>query len=248
MVHKPRIYQLLRKAGIIYTRNDALKLLNAGKVIVNGMPVRNPEFQVNPKKASIIVNNRQLNFNIEKKYFLLNKPIGYLTSKKPSDGKRHILELLNEPAEIKNSLFPVGRLDYNTSGLIILTNDGGFAHELTNPKSKIEKEYVVHVRGALSFAAVKKLESGVTITVDEHPYTTRPAKVRILKRLSLATELSMTVTEGKKRQIRLMLAALGHPVLSLQRVRIGSITLGSLKSGQYKEINEADIKENKTEK
>src|SRR3989338_5747036 len=195
MVKKQRIYQILRKAGLINTRADAIKLLNEGKVLVNNNPIYNPEFQVNPKKEIILVNNKPFS-SMPKKYFLLNKPLGYLTSKKRSLGKKHVLELIHCDKKLKNTLFPIGRLDYNTTGLLLITNDGDFAHQLLQPKNKIEKEYVVAIEGHLSDDDIRLLETGITIQVDNHPYKTLPAKVCIISSKQ-STSFSLTITEGK---------------------------------------------------
>lgn len=241
MVNKPRIYQLLRQAGLINTRADAMKLLKEGKVLVNSKPVYNPEFQLNPKKESILVNNRPLSYT-PKKYFKLNKPLGYLTSKKSIHAKKHIMELIHCDKKLKNTLFPVGRLDYNTTGLIIITNDGDFAHKILQPNNKIEKEYIVTMKGRLSADEIKLLESGITIQVDNQPYKTLPAKVHAIHSSIQSTSFSVIITEGKKRQVRLMVAALGHELLSLKRVRIGALRLGSLAEGYFQELNENEIK------
>lgn len=241
MVHKPRIYQLLRRAGLIDTRNDALVLLKSGKVLVNDKPVFNPDFQVNPKKEKITINDKPLTLEIQKKYFILNKPAGYLTSKKRSHGKRSVMELIHEPPLLKNTLFPVGRLDVNSTGLLIITNDGELAHHILRPTHHIEKEYLVLIKGRITGSDAKKLESGIIIPIDEKPYKTLPAKVKIIKTTPQTTELTLTIIEGKKRQVRLMVAALGYTVLSLHRIRIGNLKLGDIPEGTYKEISSEKI-------
>ena len=241
MVKKQRIYQILRKAGLINTRADAIKLLNEGKVLVNNNPIYNPEFQVNPKKEIILVNNKPFS-SMPKKYFLLNKPLGYLTSKKRSLGKKHVLELIHCDKKLKNTLFPIGRLDYNTTGLLLITNDGDFAHKVLQPRNKIEKEYMVTMKGRLSDSDLKHLEMGIEIIVDNHPYKTLPAKVKIINSSTQSTSFSIIITEGKKRQVRLMVAALGHTILSLKRIRIGTLLLGEIPESNFRELTENEMK------
>ncbi len=232
MVHKPRIYQLLRRAGVIHTEKDALVLLRSGQVKVNGKPVHNPNFQVNHKKEQITVNDKPLSTELPKAYFILNKPVGYLTSKNPSGEKKSIMDLINCPKDLKNTLFPVGRLDYNTSGLILITNDGEFAHRILQPENQIEKEYRITLNKPLGSTHKIALEHGVAIQVNNQPYTTKPAKVTL-------NPLIITITEGKKRQVRLMFKSLGYTVTSLQRIRIGNLRL-KLKEGEYKKIEKEE--------
>ncbi len=245
MVNKPRIYQLLRQAGVIYTRADAMNLLKQNHVQVDGKIVRNPEYQVNPKKEQITVNGKPLLIQIPKKYYMLNKPVGFITSKEEEAGKRHILELIHEDQRIKNTLFPIGRLDCNTSGIIIITNDGEFANKLLQPESNIEKEYLVQIKGMLKDEQIRQIESGIIILVDKQPYKTLPSKVRLIRQSSQSSEFSIIITEGKKRQIRLMLEAIGHKVQSLKRIRIGTLAIEG-KEGEYKEIKQEKIKELKS--
>lgn len=241
MTHKPRIYQLLRQAGVIRTHEDAIRLFKAGKVLVNGRPVFNPEFQVNPKKKPVVVDGKPLILEIPKKYFVLNKPAGYLSTIKPVVGRSHVMELLKVEDSLKKTLFPVGRLDYETTGLMIVTNDGGLAHRVLRPEKKVEKEYRVVISGELDKTGLQALESGVAIQVDGQSYTTQPAKVSNVRMENNRTELTLVIKEGKKRQIRLMIAALGHVVLSLQRVRIGGLTLGNLAEGEYRELSKEEM-------
>ena len=232
MVNKPRIYQLLRRAGLIHTEKDAIALLKSGAVKVNDKPIQNPNFQVNPKKEQITISGKPLPIAKTKVYFILNKPVCYLTSKNPSGDKKSIMDLIHCPKELKNTLFPVGRLDYNTSGLIIITNDGDFAHKILQPRNQIEKEYLVALNKPLTTADKSKLEHGVTITVNDQPYTTKPAKIA-------PNPLRITITEGKKRQVRLMFKALGYTVTELQRIRIGNLK-PNIKESEYKEIEKEE--------
>ena len=175
------------------------------------------------------------------KYYLLHKPVGFVTSKQRDRAKPHVMELFHEEQELMHSLFPVGRLDFNTSGLLIVTNDGTVAKKILDPVKKIEKEYWVEVESQLTVDDLANIEHGFMISVDNEKYTTLPAPIKILNQNKHSTVYSLILREGKKRQIRLMMATLGHPVISLHRVRIGKLELGDLPVGKYKEISPSDI-------
>ena len=242
MVNKPRIYQILRRSGIINTKSDALNLLKERAVKVDGRIISNPNFQLNPKKETITIREIPLSLEIQKKYFILNKPTGYITSKKPSLGKKYVMELIHTTPPIHNTLFPVGRLDVETSGLMIITNDGALAHSILQPKKNIEKEYLVTINSSLTEQEKKKLSEGITIKVKNQPYKTLPSKINVIKQSLNSTEISITLIEGKKRQVRLMIAALGHKVLSLKRIRIGNLLLSTLRERESKELKEEEIR------
>lgn len=237
MVQKPRIYQILRRAGLIETKEDALRLVRMGKIVVNGKSVKTLDFQANPKKDDIFIGGKKIVFCIEKRYFILNKPVGYLTSKKESEGKRSVMDFVVVDRKVKNTLFPVGRLDYSTSGLIIITNDGELAHQILQPRKHIEKEYRVVVEGYFSDSDVRRIEEGVSILVNGEQYTTLPAKIKIVKKEKQKTECMIIITEGKKRQVRLMMQAMGHLVIALHRTRIGGLTLEGVAEGKCREYS-----------
>jgi len=174
---------------------------------------------------------------------MLNKPRQYLCHRTRSFGKKSILELFDLPKAVKNQINPVGRLDYESEGLIILTNDGDFANRILQPKTKLEKEYEVLVKGELDERTKERLEQGIEIEVggDERKgqpktmtHKTLPAMIRIIDRSTQVTRFSIIIQEGKKRQIREMMKAVKLKVLSLKRIRIGNLTLGDLKEGAYK--------------
>ncbi len=241
MVHKPTLYQVLRRAGLIHTKKDALALVKSGRVTVNGRVVPRLDFQLNPKKEEILFDGMQLQLKVPQCYFMLNKPAGYLTSTKEIDGKKSVMGLFHENPERINSLYPVGRLDYNTSGLLIITNDGKFSKYLTQPKHNVEKEYEVEIDGLLKSTDVQRIQQGFLITINHKPYWTLPAKVTSQKYEKDRTFFTLVLREGKKRQIREMVAALGHKVTSLKRIRIGKLWLGNLPEGEYRAIKKEDV-------
>ena len=253
MVHKPTIYQLLRKAGIISLRKDTETLLKEGKISVDGKVISRLDYQINPKKEKITVSGKLLlsesesKFPVPQKIFMLHKPIGYLTTKIQVHGRKNVMELIQEDMTLKNSLFPVGQLDFNTSGLLIITNDGALAKRLLDPYKKVEKEYLVEISGKLSDKAVKKIKKGMIIQLEEGLYKTLPAEIRIKERDALEnihtqkTIFTLILHEGKKRQIRRMMDTLGYKVLKLHRFRIGKLVLGDLKEGKYREVGREEI-------
>ena len=157
--------------------------------------------------------------------------------------------MIDLPIDIKNTINPVGRLDYASRGLIILTNDGEFANSILQPKTKLEKEYKVFVNGELDDQTIKKLEKGITITISgdkrrnigSSEYKTKPCKIVVSKRNNQSTQFNIIITEGKKRQIRNMMKTLGFRVLDLQRIRIGNLKLGKLKEGEYRDFKKDDV-------
>jgi len=246
MSKKYRLPQILRQRG--FTVKESLDLIRGGNVFVNGAPAKNPNFQVNPNKETIEIKSEKdlaaiekIKESFPKKYYILNKPLETITTT-GTDNRRTVMDLFKVEANLKKTLFPVGRLDYETGGLLIVTNDGNFSHKLLNPKSKIEKEYHVLVRGKVSPTDIHELERGVTIEVKEQMYKTQPAKVHVIEERDTTTRCSITICEGKRRQVRLMFLQVGHRVLELKRVRIGQLSLGKLKTGEYRELTPDELK------
>jgi len=234
MVHKSTIYQILRKAGVIYTKNDADELFRSQKILVDGKLISGLDYQCNPKKATILINGIPLPKPITFHYFLLHKPVGYVTSKERDRDKKNVMELIHEPTEVMNSLFPVGRLDFNSSGLLIITNDGDFAQELLDPLNEIEKEYLVEIKGILSTEDIDNIKNGFVVSIRDLPYHTKPSEIYIKKEEKGNTTFTIILHEGKKRQIREMMKTLGHEVISLKRIRMGNLHLGNLAVGEYR--------------
>lgn len=221
-------------------RRKAEELILSGAVEVNGATVHSVTTFVDPETVSVRIFDKPIVRPASSLYFALHKPSGYLSTT-TGDRRKKVPDLL--PAEIigDRRLFLVGRLDKETEGLILLTDDGQFAQELMHPSYDKEKEYEILVRGHMTPEALKHLGEGVDIVVEGEPYHTRPALVSHVRYEDKSTRLHLTIGEGKKRQIRLMCAALGHPVRYLRRVRIGSLTLGDLPLGGYRPLTEEEI-------
>jgi 23S rRNA pseudouridine2605 synthase len=226
-----RLHKLLAGRGIA-SRREAEALVAAGRVAVNGIAAHVGQ-QVE-ESDDISVDGVLIPPPSHAVYLALNKPPGVVTTLRPRPGERTVLDLL--PAELR--MHPVGRLDKDTSGLLLFSNDGEWSNLVTHPRYRIEKEYDVLVRGCPGPEAVEQMRLGIEI---EPGVVTAPARVRRLSSGPDRARISVTVMEGKKRQIRLMAAAVGHPVLALRRVRIGAIRLGDLPEGHWRRLRREEV-------
>jgi pseudouridine synthase len=236
-----RLARFLAHAGIA-SRRHAEELIAAGRVQVNGLTITTQGARVDPKHDKVSVDGKPVAAPARHVYILLHKPVGYVTTACDPQGRPTVLDLL--PPELHRlRVYPVGRLDIDTSGLLLLTNDGDFALRLSHPRYSTEKHYHALVQGCPTGAQLKALREGVDITEDDaRTHRTAPAQVRILRRASPNCWLTLTLHEGRKRQVRRMLAAAGHPVLQLVRVGIGPLTLGDLAAGQWRYLTDEEVK------
>lgn len=236
-----RLQKFLANQGIC-SRRKAEEAIIAGKVKVNGKVVTELGTKINPEKDKIEFDEKIVSTTVEKIYILLNKPIGYVTTVKDQFNRPTVMELLKEHGKpIKTSVVPVGRLDMYTSGALILSNDGDFIYQITHPKHEVNKTYQVTVKGKITNEEVEKLKNGVDIG----EYTTKPAQVRIMKidEEKNISRLEITIHEGKNRQVRRMCEAIGKKVLALHRSKIGNIDVKDLKLGQFRYLNNKEIKQ-----
>jgi 23S rRNA pseudouridine2605 synthase len=226
---RARLQKLLAAAGVA-SRRAAEALISAGRVSVNGKRARLGD-SADPERDAIALDGVPVAL-AAKSYWLVHKPRGVLTTLRDPHGGRTIRELL--PASAPR-VFPVGRLDRDTEGLVLLTNDGALAHALLHPSHEVEREYVVTVRGRLLPGEERRLARGVRL----EDAVTAPARVSkvVFDRGADTTTFHLTLIEGRKRQIRRALAALGHPVRGLRRVRMGPLLLGSLACGAARELS-----------
>lgn len=231
---KIRLQKILSRAGVASLR-QAEKMITAGRVEVDGAVVTRLGTKVDSDVSQIKIDGREISSASKKVYFLLNKPTGYLTTRFDPKSRPTIMDLIKE---INFSVYPVGRLDFDTEGLLLLTNDGDLTFKLTHPKFEIEKEYLVEVEGILKDIEIKKIQTGIEL--EDGP--TAPAKISGLTINKGKTKFFLTIHEGKKRQIRRMTEVLGHLVVFLRRIRIGPIRLGDLASGTFRPLEEAEIK------
>lgn len=228
-----RINKYLATAGLAGRRKSEEFIIN-GKVKVNGKIVR--DLSTDIKDTDIVaVNGKVIRPVVSYEYYKLHKPKGYVSTVSDDKGRKTIMDLMRG---VHTRIFPVGRLDYDTEGLILLTNDGEVANILTKPNSEIEKRYVVNIEGNITPDEIKKLSSGVDIG----DYTTKPCSVQLLLSSDKSSRLAVTIKEGKNRQIRRMFESIGKVVTFLKRTDIGDIHLGGLSRGEYSPLNTKEIR------
>lgn len=227
-----RLNKYIAHAGIA-SRRKADELTINGNVKINGISVRQPGYDVKPGDV-VEVNGVAVQRQEKPTYVLLNKPTGYITSVQDDKARPVVTELT---ADVDARLFPVGRLDYNTSGLLILTNDGDLAYRLTHPKHQVPKTYRALVAGVLSKEKIVRLRKGVDIG----GFVTSPAQVTVIRQNQRSALVEITIHEGKNRQVRKMFAAVGNRVQELQRIAIGQLYLGRLKEGHYRKLTREEI-------
>jgi pseudouridine synthase len=238
---KWRIYQLLVSAGYLRSQDDAIDLARTGNITVNGKAMYSVDYQVHPFKDDVRVQGKKVEFKENRKYFALNKPAGIETT------KENMLKYIKGkvPAEDLYSFTPVGRLDKNTTGLLIITNDGRLVKRVLNPLTKRVKVYRAVIVNKFTEEAADKLRTGITITLDDdegvRPYKTMPAQVSIVRSGLRESEVEIGVIEGKKRQVRKMLHALKHSVKELTRLSIAKLQLGDLKPGKVREYSKEEM-------
>jgi pseudouridine synthase len=220
---------VLSKAGV-GSRTQARSWIHAGRVKVNGKVVENPDLWIDFERDKVLFDGKPLRVR-ERVYILLYKPTGYITTFKDPEGRATVYDLI---AGIDTFVSPVGRLDLDTSGLLILTNDTQFAERLTNPEHKIPKTYVVTCADVLTEEAIAQLREGVGL--NDGP--TRPAQVRRMSE----SQIEITITEGRNRQVRRMIEAVGSKVVELFRSRIGALSAGELGIGTWRELTTAEAK------
>ncbi len=213
--------------------------MRAGRVRVNGQPATEPGIKILPGVDEVRVDGRLVSPPASKVYVALHKPAGVVTTASDPQGRQMVVELLPDTLRAQR-LFPVGRLDLDSEGLLLLTNDGDFALRLTHPRYEQEKEYHALVQGRPTSAALGPLRRGLLLPGETRP--TAPARARILRSGDGETTwLAVTLHEGRKRQVRRMLAAVGHPVLRLVRVRVGPLRLGDLQPGQWRFLTAEEV-------
>ena len=229
-----RLQKILAQAGIA-SRRAAEELIISGRVAVNGRVVTELGTKADQETDVITLDGKVVEAEKRRVYVLLNKPAGYVTTLSDPQGRPIVSELLKA---IPERLFPVGRLDYNTEGLLLLTNDGALANRLMHPRHEVEKEYHVRVRGAVTPEQLASLSRGVRI----EDGMTAPARVSVMKTSDNNTWISIAIHEGRYRQVRRMCAAVGLTVVRLKRARYGFLELGALRPGEYRFLSNEEIK------
>ncbi|NLM04764.1 MAG: rRNA pseudouridine synthase [Clostridiales bacterium] len=227
-----RLQKFLAQSGIA-SRRKSEELIKNGIIKVNNKIISEMGYKIDPEKDKIYVNDKEIKINNNKIYIMLNKPVGYITTLSDEFNRKKVIDLIN----IKERIFPIGRLDYDTSGLLLLTNDGDLTHKLTHPSFEIIKTYIAKVKGILTKDEIKNFENGLMI----EDYITSPAKLDVIRTNTDNSIIKISIREGKNRQVRKMCAAIGHPVIDLKRIAIDNITLGNLPEGEYRYLSDREI-------
>jgi len=234
---RDRLQKILSQAGVA-SRRASERLMLEGRVTVNGATVRELGAKADPAEDDIRVDGRRIKTVERHRYILLNKPRGYVTTRSDPQRRPTVLDLLGG---VREYLYPVGRLDFDSEGLLILTNDGDLAARLTHPRHGVARVYEARVLGVPDAHDLKRLSRGIPI--DGRP--TGPAHVVVTRhgrRDSGSALLTITIHEGRNRQVRRMCEAIGHPVTHLKRVAIGPIRDSRLKLGQWRELSEDEVR------
>jgi 23S rRNA pseudouridine2605 synthase len=233
-----RLQKILSAAGIA-SRRTAETLIVQGRVSVNGATVTELGTKADPAADDIRVDGRRVKPPQRQRYLLMYKPRGYITSRSDPEQRPTVIDLLAKGG-IREYVYPVGRLDYDSEGLLLLTSDGDLASRLTHPSHEVEREYEVRVRGVPDERALSRLSRGVTI----EGRRTAPARVEVVKVIEgerPQAVLSFVIHEGRNRQVRNMCDAVGHPVVRLRRVRIGPIVDPHIRPGEFRDLSQAEV-------
>ena len=230
-----RLQKLLAAAGVA-SRREAERLIEAGRVAVDGNVITRLGATADPEVARITVDGREIDLTPRKVYVLLNKPRGYASTRHDPHARRIVTDLVKDAG---TNIYPVGRLDVDTEGLLILSNDGDFAFKMTHPSHRVPKTYRAEVNGLVPKEALTQLAGGIPL---EDGMTGKAKVERVAMHTArFTTVVDMTITEGRKRQVRRMFDAVGHPVIRLARIKLGNLTLGKLKPGEWRFLTEQEV-------
>ncbi len=229
-----RLARFIARAGVS-SRRGAENLIKEGKVRLNGKVVKEPGVMVDPRADRVQVGGKELSNPFSPIYILLNKPKGVVTTLRDPQGRPTVRDLLRK---IHRRVFPVGRLDYQTEGVLLLTNDGELAQKLLHPRYQLERTYQAKVKGVPSRSALQSMRDGLEL----EPGLIQRAEVRVLKVLKSNAWLELTLREGRYREVRRMCEAVGHPVLSLKRIRFGPLSARGLPRGGYRLLTQEELR------
>lgn len=229
-----RLQKIISAAGVA-SRRSAEQLIVEGRVRVNGKVVTELGAKADANNDHIKVDGKLINPKQPRTYIMLNKPAGYVTTMSDPEGRPTVQDLLKG---IKTRVYPVGRLDYNTEGLLLMTNDGDFAHLITHPKHEFPKTYLAKVKGVLDERAIEMLEKGMFLQDGK----TAPAKVKKIRKEEMNSWVEITIHEGRKRQVRRMFDHVGRSVIKLKRIRTGGLSLGDLPEGRFRHLTPDEVK------
>ncbi len=229
-----RIQKIISAAGVT-SRRAAEELIAEGRVRVNGQVVTELGTKADASKDHIKVDGKLINPHQPKTYIMLNKPVGFVTTMSDPEGRPTVQDLLKG---VKVRVYPVGRLDYNTEGMLIMTNDGDFAHLVTHPKHELPKTYLAKLKGVLDENQITSIETGLFLDDGK----TAPAKLKKIRKEEANSWVEITITEGRKRQVRRMFDRVGRSVIKLKRIRTGNLVLGDLPEGTFRYLTPVEVK------
>ncbi|HME45947.1 MAG TPA: pseudouridine synthase [Syntrophorhabdales bacterium] len=227
-----RLSKFLAQAGIA-SRRKAETLIRSGNVKVNNVTVLDPFFRVTPHKDAVTVDNTPVSSHIKLKYIALHKPVGYLSDLTDKRNRKLARAFINDNAR----LFPIGRLDYQSEGLMLFTNDGAFADRIMHPRYEVEKEYLVKFKGHLNQQDLRNLMEGVVVDGERYLLD----NITLLRAEKENSWYRIIIHEGRKRMIRRVADAVSHPVIKLRRIRIGQVRLGCMKPGEHRPLTQREI-------
>ena len=228
-----RLQKYLADSGVA-SRRASEKLIASGRVAVNGEIVREMGVQIDENYDVVTFDGEIVKNNAKKEYIMLNKPVGFITTVSDDKDRPTVMELVSD---ISTRIYPVGRLDYDTEGLLLLTNDGDLTYRITHPKHDIAKTYVAEVTGDVSMDTIIQLRRGVVIDGKK----TSPAEVEIVGATQYGTKIEITIHEGRNRQVRKMFEALGCIVKRLRRTKEAGLNLGHLPLGKWRKLSESEV-------
>ncbi|WP_207705530.1 pseudouridine synthase [Hathewaya massiliensis] len=228
-----RLQKYMARCGVA-SRRKCEEIIMKGRVKVDKKVQRELGTKIDPTKNIVEVDDKIIKIEENKIYIKLNKPVKYITTAKDERNRNTVLDLI----DVKERIYPIGRLDYMTSGLLLLTNDGDIYNKIIHPRKEVEKTYIAKVRGTLTREEIEIFQNGVDIG----GYITAKSNVKVIKKEGENSILEIKIHEGKNRQVRRMCEKINHPVIELKRVSIGEITLGNLNLGEYKELTLDELK------
>jgi 23S rRNA pseudouridine2605 synthase len=230
-----RLQKYMASCGVA-SRRKCEEIIAEGRVKVNGVTVREAGLKIQPGKDRVTVDGKEIIPANKLVYIMLNKPVGYVSTVRDQFMRPTVLDLVRG---VKGRIYPVGRLDYDSEGLILLTNDGNFAYGLTHPRHKVDKTYIVVVQGSPSRKEIDRLRKGVEID----GRMTSPADIRVESIQGNKTTFRVVIHEGRNRQVRRMFGAVGYAVVSLKRTSIGKLQLGTLAPGRWRSLEDREVKD-----
>lgn len=228
-----RLQKYMAHCGVA-SRRKCEDIIIENRVKVNDVIISELGFKIDTSKDIVKVDDKEITVEEKKVYIALNKPEGYISTVKDENNRKTILDIV----KVDERIYPIGRLDYDTSGLILLTNDGDIYNKIIHPKFEKNKVYIAEIQGIPSSEDIKKFENGLDIG----GYMTSKASIKVISSYKKTSEVEIVIHEGKNRQIRKMCSIINHPVIKLKRIEIGKIKLGNLKKGEWRYLNTDEIK------